>query len=133
MSLIRTGFVLACGVALMPADKAGQKQVFTQAAQAAGWATSYCEREQAKCEQAAALWEGFKEKAVFAGRLALEATQKYAAGPALASSEETPAVAEYQTIVATNAHYITGNRIAWSRNTLTSDDLLPAWRGPQKH
>ena len=125
MSLIRSGFVLACGVALMPADKASQEHVFTQAAQAAGWAASYCEREQAKCEQAAALFEGFKEKAVSAGRLALEATQKYAAGPALASATQSP--------VMTDGHPIAvSTRVELSYSTLTSDDLRPAWRGPQK-
>ena len=133
MSLIRSGFVLACGVALMPADKASQEHVFTQAAQAAGWAASYCEREQAKCEQAATLWEGFKDKAVFAGRLALEATQKYAAGPALTTAAQSPAVEDDQAVAVSNTRDIAGTRVASSRNTLTSEDLRPAWRGPQKH
>lgn len=125
MSLIRTGIVVACGVALLPADKASQEHVFAQAAEAAGWAATYCTREPAKCEQAAVLWENFKDKAAFAGKLALDASQKYAAGAAPQTEADTlvrvavydpgPAPVEVPVRV---------------RDTLLASDLRPAWRGP---
>lgn len=137
MSLLRTGVLLACGIALMPADKAQQDKVFNQAAEAAGWASTYCAREPVKCEQAAGLWEAFKGKAAFAGRLALEASQTYAADAAVATpgdhnapAQPEPAVWERKPAqgfkLASSAALVTGA----SRGTLSRDDLRPAWRAP---
>lgn len=125
MSLIRTGLFIACGVALLPSDRVQQQQIFNQAAQAAGWAAKYCTREPVKCEQAADLWSGFKEKALFAGQLALEASQKYAAGPALRESGNS-------SILASLSDHDLRTAVAAlpSRDNLTSEDLRPAWRGP---
>jgi hypothetical protein len=120
MSLIRTGFILACGVALLPADKAQQEHVINQAAQAAGWAATYCAREPVKCEQAAALWDSFKDKAIIAGRLALEASQKYAASPALQGAPQN---------IVTAAADLSLKPMTVSRDTLTRQDKTPAWRG----
>ncbi len=122
MSLIRTGFILACGVALLPADKAQQELVIKQATEAAGWAATYCTREPVKCEQAAVLWGNLKDKAIIAGRLALEASQKYAAGPALERAPQTFIIA---------AADLPPKAVAATRDTLTRHDKVPAWRGPK--
>lgn len=122
MSLIRTGIILACGVALLPADKAQQEHVISQAAEAAGWAATYCTREPVKCDQASALWDSFKDKAVIAGRLALEASQKYAAGPALDSTPQT---------FVTAAAVVSREPLPVYRDTLVRQDKVPTWRGPK--
>ena len=119
MSLIRTGFILACGVALLPADKVQQEHVINQATQAAGWAATYCTREPVKCEQAAVLWGALKDKAIIAGRLALEASQKYAAGPALEGAPQTFIVADAGLPL---------KAMPATRDTLTRQDKVPAWR-----
>jgi hypothetical protein len=132
MSLMRTGFVVACGVALLPADKDQQQQVFYQASQAAGWLATYCSREPEKCEQAAGLWDGFKEKAVFAGQLALEASQTYAAGPALeAKSGSAPATRldAAMRVARADIEPVAVTRPAVTRDTLTREDVRIAWRG----
>ena len=121
MSLIRTGFILACGVALLPADKAQQERVISQATEAAGWAATYCAREPVKCEQAAVLWDSFKDKAIIAGRLALEASEKYAAGPALQRASQ-PALVTVEAVATPPA------RALVNRDTLTRQDKAPAWR-----
>lgn len=132
MSLLRTGIVVACGVALLPADKDQQQQVFTQASQAAGWLATYCSREPEKCEQAAVLWDGFKEKAMFAGQLALEASQTYAAGPAL---EAKPGLVPgthtdaAMRVARADIEPAAAMRAAVTRDTLTREDVRTAWRG----
>lgn len=134
MSLLRTGFVISCGVALLPADKAQQEQVFAQASQAASFVATYCVREPAKCEQAARLWDQFKDKAAFAGQLALEASQKYAAGPALeAASGAAPGTINDNGMRVAQADPMPASfrPQVVTRDTLTREDMRPAWRAPK--
>ncbi len=130
MSIFRTGIALACAVALLPADKAQQERVFIQATEATEWVRSYCEREPDKCNQAADLWNGFKEKAAFAGRLSLEAYQKYAATGTLDGLSKSA----YTASGAMAASQVAYNEPAPVRplvDTLMREDMQPAWRGPK--
>ena len=126
MSLIRSGIVVACGIALLPADKAQQEHILNQAVEATNWAVTYCDREPAKCDQAANLWDGVKEKALIAGRLALEATQTYAAGPALEARPQSAAL-----VAVADRNRAAAPVLVNSRDTLKREDLTPAWRGPK--
>jgi hypothetical protein len=129
MALIRTGLVIACGVALLPADKAEQERLFKTATETATWAATYCTREPQKCEQAGQLWEGLKEKAAFAAKLAVETSQTYAANaPQQASQGDGAQVLSKLT---TLAKATTVAALPVSRDTLTRDDLGPTWRGPR--
>lgn len=128
MSLVRSGLVIALGVALLPADRATQQQMINQATEAANWAMTFCEREPGKCEQAARLLDVAREKALVAGSMALEATQKYAAGSTFAAAgagADSPFVAALPLV---NLATATPVQMP-SRGTLRPDDLLPAWRG----
>ena len=128
--------MLGCGVALLPSDRAQQTQLLAQAAQVASFVHSYCEREQAKCDQAAKLWDGAKDKAAVAGRLALDVSKKYAPGSALAAAPEPLTLddlAQGVVSVATHASAIAVPPVAarqLANDTLSRADLIPAWRGP---
>lgn len=143
MSLLRTGLVIAVAIALLPADKAGQERAFEQAREVAVYVSTYCEREAAKCEQAAGLWEKAKAKAEVVAVMLVEASEKYAAeavlanadGPAgegLTTAPERSAgrlpVADASAVSAQRSSSRTQPLSA--RGTLTDQDLRPAWRGP---
>ncbi len=126
MSIIRTGVVLACGVALLPADPAQREQMMAQAGETVAWARTYCEREPERCEQAAGIWDGVKDKAIVAARLSLDAYQQYAT-PGTLDGLQQIAAADATTTVASLEPEVKGPLI----DTLSREDLAPGWRGPK--
>jgi hypothetical protein len=130
MAIFRTGIALACAVALLPADKAQQERLFLQAIEVSEWVRGYCEREADKCQQASDLWDGFREKAVFAGRLSLDAYQKYAASSTFDGlPKSTTATSEM--VTASQVAYMAREPSRPLVDTLLREDMLPAWRGPK--
>lgn len=109
MALIRTGVVLALGIALMPADKEAQDKLYQTTANAVQWTATFCERNGDTCDRSAAMWDVFKAKAHFAAGLAYDAAMRYAIG-ATGQSAAVAAPAVYA-------------------GTLTPSDLEPDWRG----
>lgn len=109
MSLIRIGIIVAVVVAVLPADREQQARLFDRAANAAHWTATFCDRNGAICTQAASLWSAFLTKAQFGAQMAYQLAQKYTQpeqGRAAAPSALSPAI-----------------------DTLSPEDLEPAWRG----
>lgn len=106
MSFFRIAMVLSLGIAIMPADEAQQERLYERAASAAYWTATFCDRNAQTCENTAAFWDTFVKKAQFAGKLAYDVAERYAANP----SSDTAAPASY-------------------KGTLRPDDMQPTWRG----
>lgn len=121
MGLIRTAAVLAVGVALMPSDKAQQERLYDNAATAVHWTVTFCDRNERTCENAGTAWDVFVAKAQFAGQLAYDLAQRYAAS----GSEQTPAAVYAPAALKTEQGVADPRR----RGTLTQSDLEPDWRG----
>jgi Family of unknown function (DUF5330) len=107
MSIIRVGVLVALVVAVLPADKQQQAQLYDRAATAVHWTATFCDRNGATCAQAGDLWSAFVKKAQFGAQMAYELALKY-------SKSEN----DYLSPTA-----------GYSQGTLTPDDLVPAWRG----
>ena len=115
MGLFRIAIVAAVGVALLPSDREHQQQLYQRASSATSWAVTFCDRNATTCEQAAGLWSEFKKKAEFGFELALDMVRDTDAGKSKAVNA-TPAEGP-----------ITTSSLA--KNSLTSSDLKPEWRG----
>ncbi len=115
MGLFRIAIVAAVGVALLPSDREHQQQLYQRASSATSWAVTFCDRNATTCEQAAGLWGEFKKKAEFGFELALDMVRDSDAAKNKAAVANPP---EGQ---------ITTSSIV--KNTLTSADLKPEWRG----
>ena len=111
MSLIRTGLLVAVVIAAMPSDKGEQQRLYLKAASAIEWTATYCDRNPAHCAKAGEYWVAFKDKAQFAGELAVDAAKRYML--AEAKSERNPLKTS----------------LSASRGTLRLDDMKPEWRG----
>jgi hypothetical protein len=102
--------VLSLGIAIMPADKAQQEALYERAASAAYWTATFCDRNAQTCDNTAVLWDTFVKKAQFAGKLAYDVAERYAAdapgsfAPASLKGPSQP-------------------------GTLRPDDMEPTWRG----
>ena len=107
--------VAAVGVALLPSDREHQQQLYQRASSATSWAVTFCDRNATTCEQAVGLWGAFKKKAEFGFELALDMVRDNDGGKNKAGMA-SPAEGE-----------ITTSSLA--KNTLTSSDLKPEWRG----
>lgn len=117
MSLFKVAMVLSLGIAVMPSDEAQQKRLYQNAAAAAYWTATFCDRNGQTCDTASSLWATFLRKAEFAGQLVYDVAQHYSAGAEGAASVEP-------------ASY--GSRAlerSTDRGTLRPEDLRPEWRG----
>lgn len=120
MSLFRTAFVIGVAVALMPTDQAQQARLYEQAATAAHWTATFCDRNAATCTTASEVWATFVKKAEFGAKLTYDLAVHYAAQP----NEGT------------GSYDNPSPQPAWTqpplqqptRGTLTPLDLQPAWR-----
>lgn len=108
MSLIRVGILVAAVVAVLPADRQQQARLYDRAATAVHWTATFCDRNGPTCAQAASLWSAFLTKAQFGAQMAYELAQRYTKPERgyLAPVAASPAI-----------------------DTLTPEDLEPAWRG----
>ncbi len=110
MGLFRLGAVLAVGVALLPAEREKQDQLYARAGAAAKWTVTFCDRNSETCAQASKAWDQFTAKAEFGAKLAYDVIR-----------EQTPA-ADGETGAAAPAAFA-------PNGTLNPHDLRPAWRG----
>ncbi len=108
MSILRTGFIVAVVVAVLPADKDQQARLFDRAATAVHWTATFCDRNGPTCAQAGDIWSGFVQKAQFGAAMAYELATK-------SSSKDRSLLAP-----AADTSPL---------GTLTPEDLEPAWRG----
>jgi len=140
MSLLRTGIVIACGAAVWPTDPAQREHIIAQAGEAAAWVQTFCEREPGKCEQASQAWANVTDRAILAARVTLQAYQNYAVSENI---DRFPVLAFADTASQSQgdspaAHALAAAKPAASRartpalpliDTLTREDIAPAWRG----
>ena len=83
MFLIRTAFWLAIVVLLLPTDAQQQAKLKTTAANAVTYASTYCDRNPATCDQGAQYWALFRRKLDFGAQLAFDlAKEHFLPGPA---------------------------------------------------
>lgn len=108
MSIVRVGILVAVVVAVLPADKEQQARLYDRAANAAHWTSTFCDRNEATCSNAGALWSALLAKAQFGAQIAYELARKYSSG---------------------DNGYFTQTSARPVQNTLTPEDLEPAWRG----
>ncbi len=117
MSLFRVAMALSLGIAVMPSDEAQQKRLYQNAAAAAYWTATFCDRNGATCDTASSLWATFLRKAEFAGQLVYDVAQRYSAGAEGGASVEPASLGARALERSTE------------RGTLKQDDLRPEWRG----
>jgi len=114
MSIVKIGILVAVVVAVLPADREQQAALYDRAASAVHWTATFCDRNEATCEQAGILWAGFVEKAKFGAAMAYELALDQTGGAAQPRSLIEPTV-DMTPI-----------------GTLRPEDLEPAWRGPAR-
>ena len=109
MTLIRTAFWLSLVVLLLPADANQQENLYKTASNAATHAATFCDRNASVCAKGSEYWGTFKRKLDFGTKLVVELVSERVFGASRAGSAAvTPA-----------------------SNTLTPNDMTPAWRGRQ--
>ncbi len=107
MFILRTAFWLSLVVLVMPTDRVQQAKLYTAASDALHQAATFCDRQQALCEQGAGYWSVFKTKLEFGARMTIDlASERLFGGDTRA---EQPASKP-------------------SRDTLAPADLVPEWR-----
>ena len=120
MFLFRIVFWLAVVVMLLPTEERQQAKLYETAAATVERLVTFCDRNPTACAAGAEAWSAFVKKAEFGARVTVDlitsqgqradgtvaASSTRATGPAAAEPRSTPA----------------------ARNTLTRDDLGPAWR-----
>jgi hypothetical protein len=118
MGLLRTAAVIAVGVSLLPSDREKQEQLYQRAAAAASWTITFCERNEATCQNARQFWSQFSQKAEFGAKLAIDVVRDES-GPGRTIIKPVPASEKIP------PRALEGGPIG----TLTRDDLKPQWRG----
>jgi Family of unknown function (DUF5330) len=122
MFLIRSAFVVAVVIMLLPTDETQQARISGSAGAAAERAATFCERNAATCAAGTELWATFVKKAEFGARLAGSMVQDYMKGDGRARPASVEAVR--------SAPLDPSHRPQPARGTLTPGDIAPAWRGP---
>lgn len=122
MSLLKLGILIAVVVAVLPADREQQAALYDKAATAVHWTATFCDRNEATCDQAGIIWAAFVEKAKFGAAMAYELVTK--------DSDASSAAAQ-------SARYdvIEPGVDLTPQGTLRAEDLEPVWRGamPVQH
>jgi hypothetical protein len=112
--------------------------MIAQAGEAAAWVQTFCEREPGKCEQASQAWADVSDRAILAARVTLQAYQNYAVSenidrfPVLAFAETTTQTHSDAPVTHAAAQPASTRARTPARplvDTLTREDIAPAWRG----
>lgn len=120
MGLLRTGIVIAVGVALLPSDRESQDRLYERAGSAAHWTLTFCDRNALTCEKGKELWAVFVAKAEFGAKLAYDMIRERQL------EQETH---ERLVAPASLKRPMERERSRATRGTLTDEDRMPAWRG----
>jgi hypothetical protein len=119
MGLFRLACIAAVGVALLPSDREQQEKLYKHAASATSWVVTFCDRNAKTCTQGGDLWTAFLAKAEFGAKLAFDMIR---------DGEDTKVTA-YQADGGTSLSQPAGLALERRSQTLTGEDLKPAWRG----
>ena len=121
MFLFRIVFWLAVVVMVLPTEERQQAKLYETAAATVERLATFCDRNPTACAAGAEAWSAFVKKAEFGARVAVDliTTQGQRADGGVAASSTR----------ATGAAAAEPRSTPAARNTLTRDDLGPAWRG----
>ena len=129
MFLIRTAFWLGVVVMLLPTDAKRQSQLYSSAADVAGRAWTYCDRNTQMCDQGREVWKTFSAKAQFGAKLVFDiATERMAATPVSQQEAGEPAQARQLGAPPRTAAHRPSAVSPRQDTTLTDEDLAPAWQ-----
>lgn len=138
MGLFRTAVIVGAVVALMPTDRNQQARLYDQAASAAKWTMTFCDRNADMCRQGGELWGVFVKKAQFAGQMALQLIQEQASRggqvePARAAYGDETRRADPVSMRPVPALERREPAPEWrQRGTLRDDDMQPHWRARER-
>ncbi len=121
MSLMRTALCISAVILLLPADERRQAELIGKAQAALHWTVTFCDRNGGTCAAGGDLWQTFKAKAEFAGRLAGDLIQRGT------SSLEPVSVTAPETRPEPRVEPAVG------RGTLSPRDREPVWRGQSQN
>jgi hypothetical protein len=121
MLLFRIIFWLGVLIVLLPTDERQQARLYETASASVERIATFCDRNPTACAAGAQVWTAFVKKAEFGGRVAIDliTSRGPKADGVVAGASHRPDAAPAPEPRPTPA----------SRNTLTRDDLGPAWRG----
>jgi Family of unknown function (DUF5330) len=122
MFLFRIVFWLGLAVLLLPTEEQQQARLYETAAASVERIVTFCDRNPKTCAAGAEFWSTFLKKAEFASRAAVDlissrGQRAEGTAPSLAPRPAGAVAVEPRPAPA-------------PRNTLTRDDLAPAWRAP---
>lgn len=121
MGFVRKAAILAVAITLIPSDPQDRARLYAKAQDTAAWAATFCERNEATCEQAQELQQAFVEKASFAASAAYDIAVAQIAEGDNEISQRPP-----------RHTWQPAQRTDWrSGGTLTALDREVAWRGHQ--
>lgn len=119
MSLIKAALCISAVILLLPADERRQAELLGKAQAAAHWTWTFCDRNADTCAKGGELWQSFKAKAEFGGRLAYDMIQRGYNSGGLQPVSAPPVEARPEPRV----------EPAVGRGTLSPRDREPIWRG----
>lgn len=108
MFLLKIGIVVALVIAVLPANEQQQDQLFSRAATAVRWTTTFCDRNGTACAKAGEILGTLASKAKFGATMAYDMALRYSDNA---------------------GGYLSPVRYGPERGTLSPEDLEPAWRG----
>lgn len=120
MFLIRTAFWLTLIILLLPTNEEQQRQIYGTAEAAVNDVRSFCTRNPDVCAKSRAAFDTFTEKAKFGANMLVDVI----AGQEADETRQAGAAEEGQRVPASL------DAAPDSRNTLTAEDMQPAWNGP---
>lgn len=114
MFLVRSAFLLAVLVALVPSDAGDQARMYQTASYALHRTLTFCDRNAEMCKQAQAYWVVFQEKAVIGARMASDLVNERL------TKQPLPAASPGQSPLLEPPHP--------AADTLRAADRAPEWR-----
>ena len=124
MSLLRTAFILAAVVMLLPTDEKKQQEVVGVAGAAVERTVTFCERNPGTCAAGRELWGTFLRKAEFGMELASKLVREQ-----MSREPSQHDAGSRDREMGQTMHGSLRLEPAPNRGTLTRNDLAPQWRG----
>ncbi len=145
MSIIKTSFIVALAIFLMPSPPQNGQTVGMQAQQQAKQqvdlvsaasntvsdVSSFCQRQPEVCSTASYLMWKFEAKAKYGVRLIYEWANQAPAAAAVPKGYANQAVLVDPMTTASTRELASNDTAAPAQNTLRLQDLIPAWHGPR--
>jgi hypothetical protein len=121
MFLIRTAFWLTLVILLLPTNEQDQRNVYGTAEAAVNDFKSFCTRNPGVCEKSGEALDLFAQKAQFGAKMLMNFVSDATSEQAIAAKTEEKS-RRFPVFLRRD-----------SQNTLTNDDVEPAWSGPSSN